>query len=704
MNIDLSQFVGEFLQESFEGLDLMESSLLTFTGEAEVVDSIFRVAHSIKGGAGTFGFSEIALFTHGVETLLDKMRHDADFVSEELINLLLEAVDLLRSMLQATQDDNGLDQYLVTDLNRKIEKILGSEVLANVADDDATGALQDEDSSVAKCLWLIDFKPSLEMLKSGNEPVFIFAALAELGVLIVTPNVDNLPEIKDFEADSLYICWHLKLQVAGNDQQKMAEEIQEVFEWVEDFCDLKITSVIEAPTITASVVAASEPMLHLADANNQNSEDSDTEIIDKMINSRSTIGGDVGSVRVDTEKLDELMNRVGELVVTQAMLAQALDSQIKDGYQNLRLEEGLLQLERNTRDLQEGVMRMRMMPISFVFNRFRRLVHDVSNTLNKKVRLEIRGAQTEIDKTVMEKIGDPLTHLIRNALDHGLESPQQRIENGKPEVGTIVLSAYHQNGFVVIDIIDDGRGLDLKKILKKAIALDLISQEQLLSDDEIKALIFRPGFTTADELSELSGRGVGMDVVMRNIESLGGGVSVVSEEGRGSSFSVKVPLTLAIIEGQLVHVDEDVYVLPLVSIIETVFIKTSNIKTIGAHSYFMDYREEYLHLIDLKKFLEKNNDNSDAAANDIFTAKHESILVIITESAGKKVGLVIDALSGQQQFVVKPLETNFKKVQGLIGGTILGDGSVALILDAAGLIAREEQRNNVVPINKEVVL
>ena len=327
-------------------------------------------------------------------------------------------------------------------------------------------------------------------------------------------------------------------------------------------------------------------------------------------------------------------------------------------------------------------------------------MHDISLSLGKKVSLEMSGAQTEIDKTVLEKIGDPLTHLLRNALDHGLELPAQRTASGKPETGTIKLDAYHQNGFIVIAISDDGKGLDVVKIRAKALQKNLITEEQILSEDDIHALIFKAGFSTVEQLSELSGRGVGMDVVLRNIEGLGGQVNLVSNAGQGSTFSVSVPLTLAIIEGQLIKINAERYVIPLVSIIETVSIPTSAIKYLGAHSQFIDYRNEYIHLIDLKAML--NPISSETEANQQSKFERGSLLIIVAESAAKKVGFIIDQLDSQQQFVVKPLEANFKKVAGLVGATILGDGSVALILDTAGLIAKDQRLNNVPPMDREV--
>ncbi len=760
MSVDLSQFIGEFLQESYEGLDLMESCLLAFDNDPEQVDSIFRAAHSIKGGAGTFGFVDVAAFTHNVETLLDEIRKLTIEVDDEIINVLLESVDILRNMLRATEQDEPQNTTQIDAVSKQLEHILALNLQEETSNENQAAIDHDEEQEESLELtevssleqqgavieWQINFSPKPQILQSGNEPMFIFEALAEIAPVSITVVYDQLPSKDQFDSEQLYISWVLTLNTQELDQttEYIREQINEVFEWVEDFSDIEITPSRYAPKnivqasvdlaveietdtdkATASNAAQNEP-------GNENKEQAVPQALQDTLNdsdaatanlvdvcdgdplksdagkkspakeadpakSKATKhqGAEINSVRVDIERLDELMNRVGELVVTQAMLSQAGKEVAKSGMHNQRLEQGLLQLESNTRDLQQDVMRMRMLPISFVFNRYLRLVHDISSKLGKKVSLKITGEQTEIDKTVMEKIGDPLTHLIRNALDHGMETSQERIDAGKAAKGVIALNAYHHNGFIVIDVIDDGRGLNLEKIQQKAIQKKLIMPDQQLSDDELKNLIFKPGFSTVDQLSELSGRGVGMDVVLRNIESLGGQISVDSHQGHGTSFSVKVPLTLAIIEGQLIKINEENYVIPLVSIIETILVKSGDIKRLADHDEFINYRDEYIHLINLAHLFSYEKEHIDAANNEQMELEQDNIeevkLIIVVESVGKKVGFIVDQLAAQQQFVVKPLETNFKKIPGIVGGTILGDGSVALILDSAGLISHCEQ-------------
>ena len=367
---------------------------------------------------------------------------------------------------------------------------------------------------------------------------------------------------------------------------------------------------------------------------------------------------------------------VGELVITQAMLNELGEAEEFDQSKLAALQEGLAQLSHNTRDLQESVMRIRMLPISFVFSRFPRLVRDISQKLEKQVELKLIGEQTELDKTVMEKISDPMVHLIRNSLDHGLETPEERLAAGKSESGTVTLNAYHQGGNIVIEIIDDGRGLNTAKIKEKALANGLIEESDELTDDEINELIFRPGFSTADAVSDLSGRGVGMDVVKRNINELNGTVEVASTPNVGSTFTIRLPLTLAILDGQLITVGSNVYIIPLVSIVESLQIDINKVNSVGGGLDVLRLRDEYIPIMRLHEMFNHN---------DAQTRLEDGLLVVV-ESDNEKVGLLVDDLMAQQQFVIKSLEANYKKVDGISGATILGDGSVSLIVDISGLI------------------
>jgi two-component system chemotaxis sensor kinase CheA len=390
--------------------------------------------------------------------------------------------------------------------------------------------------------------------------------------------------------------------------------------------------------------------------------------------------GDSGSIRVSVDKIDELMNTVGELMITQAMLIQLGDQ--LTGPQTEPLRAGLAQLERNMRELQESVMRVRMLPISFVFSRFPRMVRDLAQRLGKQIELKLTGEQTELDKTVLEKIGDPLVHLVRNCIDHGIESPERRVAAGKPAAGTVHLDATHRGGNISVEVSDDGSGIDKERILAKARARGMVGANESLSDAEVYELIFQPGFSTVEKATDLSGRGVGMDVVRRNVKSLGGKIEVRSDPGRGARFTITLPLTLAIVDGQSVAVGRETYIVPLISIVESMQLHGGSVSRLGTRGEVFSFRGEYLPIIRLHELF---------AVEPRARALQDG-LVVVAEGDGRRVGLFVDDLLGQQQVVIKSLETNYGHIEGISGATILGDGSVALILDVPGLIRAAEMR------------
>lgn len=663
MSIDVSQFHQVFFEESFEGLDAMESGLLNLQpgdSDVEAVNTIFRAAHSIKGGAGTFGFTDITDFTHVMETLLDEVRNGQREITSELINNLLEAVDVLREMLTAVDQDSEQDMPRIQAVKDKLEAELDEAPVA--ATETATPA---EAGNAETAGWRIDFRPHAHLLQTGNDPVRMFRELAELGELTVEADTQALPDFADMEPEDAYLSWQLTLH--GEDIPR--EEIDEVFEWVEDDCDLVITP-LQGEAITDPTDEAPEPAAAPESTVARTEEPkADAESAPAKSPTASS------SIRVATDKIDSLINLVGELVITQSMLSQVGED--FDESKLTQLADGLSELERNSRELQEGIMRIRMLPISFAFNRFPRLVHDLSAQMGKQVELKLSGEQTELDKTVMEKIGDPLVHLVRNSLDHGLEMPEERRAAGKDETGLLHLDAYHQGGNIVIEIHDDGAGLNEEKILSKALERELISADDNLSADQIHDLIFLPGFSTADAVSDISGRGVGMDVVRKNINSLGGSIEVKSERGQGSTFTIRLPLTLAIMDGQTIQVADERYILPLISIVESLEIKSGEIKRVSGKGELYSLRDEYIPVIRLYEIFDLEPRVTDL----------EKGLLVVVEGDNQKVGLFIDDLLGQQQVVIKSLETNYRKVTGLSGATILGDGTVALILDVPGLAA-----------------
>ncbi|MDH5435473.1 MAG: chemotaxis protein CheA [Gammaproteobacteria bacterium] len=658
MAIDITQFLQTFYEESFEGLEIMETGLLSLdsgNAESEVINDIFRAAHSIKGGSGTFGLNAVANFTHILESLLDEMRDGRRQVTKEGVNLLLESVDCLREMLTASKEGAELDTQRIGDVHGRLEAMWGkSEAAAVVADNgNASNASTEQDAVDG---WTIKFSPFSYILKTGNEPARMFKELRGLGKLSVSVITDKVPDFSELDPDECFLGWTLMLE---GEIERSA--IEEVFSWIEEDCDLEITPVVSnsqsieqvpdnAPASSAG--AAATPR------------------------AGASGGSESASIRVGIDKVDSVINLVGELVITQSMLSTT-------GEAYPLLKAGLAQLERNTRELQEQVMRMRMLPVSFVFNRFPRLVHDISQKLDKKIELKMSGEQTELDKTVIEKVTDPLVHLIRNSLDHGIEMPADRVAAGKPETGTVWLNAYHKGGNIIIEVKDDGKGIDKAVILEKAIERGLVDPGVTLDDDQILNMVFQPGFSTAKEVSDLSGRGVGMDVVRRNIVSLGGHVEISSVKGEGSTITVRLPLTLAILDGQTVEVGEENYIVPIVSIVESTQIKSEMLNYVAGKGETFMLRDEYLPVIRLYELFNSKPKHTDLTKG----------LLVVVEGEGKKIGLFVDDLLGQQQVVIKSLETNYKKVDGISGATILGNGSVALILDVPGLVRLSQQNS-----------
>ena len=671
MSIDLSQFFEVFFEESFEGLDTMEAELLNLVpGEEdlETINTIFRAAHSIKGGSGTFGFSSVSDFTHVLETLLDQIRQGERTLTTEHVNLLLKAVDCLRSLLAGLQAEQEPDLTEADTLRAQFEEVLGINSTTQESN------IQTSDSQSDSDTYQIDFKPHHHLFKTGNEPLIMISELEQLGELDTTVFYDEVPEITNLSSDECFLHWRFFLNTSHGESA-----IKEVFEWVEDDADITIelcgglfTDELPTPENDSSTVAQEpliqEPVPNLAE------QAKPIKPTSANTNKKSTTPEST-SIRVGIDKVDSLINMVGELVITQAMLNQLSEQDITPATITA-LQEGLAQLAHNTRDLQENVMRIRMLPINFVFSRFPRLVRDIAQKLNKQVELKLIGEQTELDKTVMEKISDPMVHLVRNSLDHGLETVEKRLQAGKDPVGTVTLNAFHQGGNIVIEIMDDGQGLNTKKIQEKAIANELISADNHLSNEEINELIFMPGFSTMDEVSDLSGRGVGMDVVKRNIQSLNGSVEVTSAPGVGSTFTIRLPLTLAILDGQLVKVAQHTYIIPLISIVESLQIDIAKVSRVGKSLDVLRLRDEYIPILRLYDIF--NHDNAIESL--------DKTLLVVVETDNQKVGLLVDDLLSQQQVVIKSLEANYQKVDGISGATILGDGRVSLIVDISGLI------------------
>jgi two-component system chemotaxis sensor kinase CheA len=677
MAIDIGQFVQTFFEESLEGLDVMEAGLLALppgAADMDQINTIFRAVHSIKGGSGTFGFHDLTAFAHVMETLLDRMRQGQMPVTSDAVNTLLESVDCLREMLVAARAGAAIDEDRVGQLRERLTLLLNQgnapappAASPGVAPVAASAA---QATAPATGCWRIKFQPHPDLMHSGNDPVRLFRELSTLGELAVRCETSRLPSLAELKPEDCYLSWELDLRgAAGRDA------LTEVFAWVEDDCDLLIESLAENPIVAEPV----KP-----DAGQKAGEEGQQgELLLERRKSDDRRQGDrrgpaaadnTASIRVGIDKVDAVINLVGELVTTQSMLSvlgEDFDMSRLD-----KLHEALDQLDRNTRDLQEHVMRIRMMPVSSVFSRFPRMVHDISGKLGKQVELRINGEQTEIDKTVIEKIGDPLVHLVRNSLDHGLEPPEERRQQGKPETGTITLNAYHKSGSIFIEVGDDGRGLNRDALLRKGLDAGLLKSGEDHSDERIYELIFHPGLSTAKQISDVSGRGVGMDVVRRNIQDVGGTIQIGSQRGLGTQITICLPLTLAILDGQLVKIGEDCYIIPLLSIIESVQIRADAINRVAGRGEVLKFRGQHLPILRLYQMF-----GAVGAVTDL-----EKGLLVVVEADGRQVGLFVDDLLGQQQVSIKSMEKNFRRVAGVAGATILGDGRVGLILDISGLI------------------
>jgi Chemotaxis protein histidine kinase and related kinases len=649
VSMDISDFYQTFFDEADELLADMEQHLLDLAPEdpdTEQMNAIFRAAHSIKGGAGTFGFSVLQETTHLMENLLDDARRGEMPLSTDIINLFLETKDIMQEQLDAYKSSREPDaasfEYICNALRQLALEAKGQSVaapviantrLSVVENDDEVDA--DTDADIAGATRI-----TLSRLKAG-EPEMLQEELANLATLSdVNKTADSLSALIDGDVNQDDIVAVLCFVIEAD---------QITFDTVEP---------IEPEIIAEEKPAPVPTLVQAAPAR--------TEREKPMRGSEST------SIRVAVEKVDQLINLVGELVITQSMLAQR--SNELDPVQHGDLITSMGQLQRNARDLQESVMSIRMMPMEYVFSRFPRLVRDLAGKLGKQVELTLQGSSTELDKSLIERIIDPLTHLVRNSLDHGIESPQTREEAGKPVIGNLTLSAEHQGGNICIEVTDDGAGLNRERILAKAMSQGLAVHENM-TDEDVGMLIFAPGFSTAEQVTDVSGRGVGMDVVKRNIQEMGGHVEIQSKQGTGTTIRILLPLTLAILDGMSVKVCDEVFILPLNAVMESLQPRDEDLHPLAGGERVLEVRGEYLPLVELWKVFDVQDAKTEATQG----------IVVILQSAGRRYALLVDQLIGQHQVVVKNLESNYRKVSGISAATILGDGSVALIVDVAAL-------------------
>ncbi|WP_265911358.1 chemotaxis protein CheA [Erwinia billingiae] len=643
--MDISDFYQTFFDEADELLADMEQHLLGLDPQepdSEQLNAIFRAAHSIKGGAGTFGFTVLQETTHILENILDGARRGEMQLSTDIINLFLETKDIMQEQLDAyktaTEPNAATFEYICQALRQlaleaKGEVIEAPKTLAAAANAPVAAA--------GLRLALVDLKPA-------EIPLM----LEELG---------NLGTVSDVVKGETSVEVTLDSTVDQDD-------IVAVLCFVIEEAQIQFLTAPSAATAVVPIVeaVAEEPAAPLATVTDITPAKREAPKKAAAKASEST------SIRVAVEKVDQLINLVGELVITQSMLAQR--SGELDPVAHGDLLNSMGQLERNARDLQESVMSIRMMPMEYVFSRFPRLVRDLASKLGKEVELTLQGSSTELDKSLIERIIDPLTHLVRNSLDHGIETPEKRLAAGKDAIGNLILSAEHQGGNICIEVVDDGAGLNRERILAKALSSGLPVSESM-SDEEVGMLIFAPGFSTAEQVTDVSGRGVGMDVVKRNIQEMGGHVEISSKQGKGTTIRILLPLTLAILDGMSVRVANEVFILPLNAVMESLQPLADDLHPLAGGERVLEVRGEYLPLVELWNVFDVQGAKTEATQG----------IVVILQSAGKRYAMLVDQLIGQHQVVVKNLESNYRKVPGISAATILGDGSVALIVDVSAL-------------------
>ena len=716
---DLDDFKATYFDECSELLSELEEQFMSIEEgdrDPDRLNAVFRAIHSIKGGAGAFNFTGLVGFAHEFETLLDYVRNGKVELTDDVIALCLKANDIVADFVAAARNGEELaSDYGAEEKARFVLLIKGEG-----GEDDEDGEPMEEfdieftpvpvdldhmhDAPEAaeggEDTWLVRFTPHAELYSRANDPLLLLRELAELGEVIVTANVGDMPGLNEFEPFGVYCSWDVQIV----SETVTEDKIREVFEFVEGDCDIEITK--GAPVAEAKGEGEEEAGFDLDDGPSLADLLTEVEPEPKKPAVQAAqqagasaaapaAGGDkndhehehankpvgVQSIRVDLDKVDRVVNMVSELVITQSMLTQQMDENLRVRYQEL--VRGLEILAQTTRGLQDSVMAIRAQPVKSVFSRMPRLVRELAGKTNKKIRLETVGENTEIDKTVIEQLSDPLTHMIRNSADHGVENPEKRVAAGKSETGIIRLSAEQAGGNILITVEDDGAGINRERVVQIARERGVVGPDQQLTEEQIDNLIFAPGFSTATEVSDISGRGVGMDVVLSNIKKIGGSVHVRSWPGKGTRMTLKLPLTLAVLDVMLVSVGTCPYVIPLSSIVETMQTARADFGRMPTGNRVLQVRGEYVQVIDLAARFDLPNE----------TPEDQRFVVLCEAEGTQKVALVVDEIIGQQQVVIKSLEKNFERIEGIAGGTILGDGSVALIVDVQGLRVQVPHRS-----------
>ncbi|MBW8283138.1 MAG: chemotaxis protein CheA [Rhizobium sp.] len=732
--MDMNEIKEIFFQECEEQLAELESGLLKMNDgdrDPETVNAVFRAVHSIKGGAGAFGLDDLVAFAHVFETTLDCVRSNKLEPGPEVMKVMLKSADVLADLVTASRDGGSVDPSRSSGLVKELEALANGEVphaaaaapapaaqpVAKAAAPVAAPAPSDDsgfqpipfsfdddfggEPESATPTFDVSFKPRRELYAKGNEAALLLRDLSRIGEMSIHCDMDSLPSLEDIDPEASYFSW--KLQITTD---KGEEGIRSVFEFAEWDCDLEIKPHEEAEEASAGeeppmvpvpfdlsildsasegtavdqAVAAAETASNVvklaAGAARQEKKESPAAAAAAAAAAAQNNAAAGQTIRVDLDRVDRLINLVGELVINQAMLSQSVIENDATGTSAVNM--GLEELQQLTREIQDSVMAIRAQPVKPVFQRMSRIVREVADMVGKSIRLVTEGENTEVDKTVIDKLAEPLTHMIRNAVDHGIESPEKRTAAGKDPEGTIKLTAKHRSGRIVIELVDDGAGINRERVKQKAIDNELIAADANLTDEEIDNLIFAPGFSTADKISDISGRGVGMDVVKRSIQALGGRISITSRPGHGSTFTMSLPLTLAVLDGMVVTVAGQTLVVPLTAIVETLQPEAQNIHSFGSNQRLISIRNSFCPLVDVGRILNFRN----IQANPI-----EGVALLVESEGGGQRALMVDAIQGQRQVVIKSLEANYTHVPGIAAATILGDGRVALILDVDAVVA-----------------
>jgi len=693
----------ELLEAAQDGLQAMEDG----SADGETINSVFRAVHSIKGGAGAFGLDDLVKFAHRFETVLDEVRSGAYTPDHDAILLFFSCADTLSDLVRAARDGDTLDQAAIDKIVAGLDAIVGEDEEDEINEDEfqPTGLSFDLDlpdaggdaGTVEEAGFRIVFRPEQKLYALGNEPLYVLRALEQLGEMEVEIDLDQIPDLDALDPKAAHLTWRIRLVSDAG-----IAEVREVFEFVDGLCELDITeglqeaATVPPPEVAAPDLPAAAPVPVVAKVAPpaatkpaprppaRTAVKSDDDDDDDGARGDRRSGGNAApkaTVRVDLERIDRLVNLVGELVINQAMLSQSVTEAGLPP--NSPVVNGLEEFMQLTRDIQDSVMMIRAQPVKSLFQRMSRIVREASAAIGKTVRLRTDGEATEVDKTVIERLADPLTHMIRNAVDHGLEKPEVRLAAGKPAEGLVTLSAGHRSGRVVIEISDDGAGINREKVVQVAIKKGLIPEDAVLSDNEIDNILFLPGFSTASEISNLSGRGVGMDVVKSSIQGLGGRISIHSERGKGTTFSISLPLTLAVLDGMVIHVANETLVVPLNAIVETLTLGKGDIRALGPETNVVQIRGEFVPLLDLGTELGYREPLPDYTGG---------IVLLITHEDGSRAALVVDSIQDQRQVVIKGLQDSYGHVPGVAAATILGDGQIALILDPIDITANASGR------------